>query len=224
MDAEFSILTVCTGNIHRSPLAAALLETWSGWYLPAAVSHEVRVRSAGFAAPVGAPMGAHVQVVAAMLGADGAAHAATQITDALIADSGLVLVASRRQRDEVLARVPSALRVTFTMREAGRIAAGLTDAALPGIAPSRTVRDLVGAVALMADHRGDHVDPGADDVIDPQGRDLDAYAQMTREEVVALAHLARTLFGMPEADVRAYVSAAEDEAALRAALGEANTP
>jgi protein-tyrosine phosphatase len=219
MAAEFLILTVCTGNIHRSPLAAALLQTWSGWYLPAAVSQEVGVRSAGFAAPIGAPMGSHVQIVAAMLGADGSAHAATQMTDALIADSGLVLVASRRQRDEVLARVPSALRVSFTMREAGRIAAGLTDAA-----PPHTLRALVDAVALLADHRGDHADPAADDVVDPQGRDLDAYAQMTREEVVALAHLARILFGMPDADVRAYISAAEDEAALLAALGEANPP
>ena len=217
MDGKFSILTVCTGNIHRSPLAAALLRTWGGWYLPAPLSSELTVHSAGFAAPVGAPMGAHVQVVAALLGADGSAHSATQITDELIAASDLVLVASRRQRDEVLARVPSALRMTFTMREAGRISAGLTDAA-----PPRSTRELGHAVAVMADHRGDHLDPAADDVIDPQGRDLDAYAQMAREEVVALAHLAHTLFGMPQADVRAYVVAAEDEAALLAALDETN--
>src|SRR6478609_5948740 len=121
----FSILTVCTGNIHRSPLAAALLGTWAGWYLPPSLAPHVGVRSAGFAAPVGAPMGSHVQTVARALGADGSAHTASQITDGLIAGSNLVLVASRRQRDEVLARVPSALRMTFTMREAGRIAAGL---------------------------------------------------------------------------------------------------
>ena len=214
--AEFSILTVCTGNIHRSPLAAVLLETWSGWYLPAALSSSVRVRSAGFAAPVGAPMGSHVQVVARALGADGSAHAASQITDDLIAGSNLVLVASRRQRDEVLARVPSALRMTFTMREAGRIAAGLADRERPEVA-----RDLVATIARMADHRGDHNDAAADDVIDPQGRDLPAYAQMTREEVVPLAHLAAALFGMPQADVGAYIAAAQDEAALLAALGDA---
>jgi protein-tyrosine phosphatase len=216
MVTEFSILTVCTGNIHRSPLAAVLLETWSGWYLPAALSPSVRVRSAGFAAPVGAPMGGHVQTVARALGADGSAHAASQITDDLIAGSNLVLVASRRQRDEVLARVPSALRVTFTMREAGRIAGGLQDGDRP-----EDVSDLVGTVARMADHRGDHVDAARDDVIDPQGRDLAAYAQMTREEVVPLAHLAATLLGMPQPDVEAYLAAAEDEAALLATLGDA---
>jgi len=92
-----------------------------------------------------------------------------RVTDGLIAGSNLVLVASRRQRDEVLARVPSTLRMTFTMREAGRIAAGLPDGDRPEVA-----RDLVDTVARMADHRGDHVDAAADDVIDPQGRDLAA--------------------------------------------------
>jgi protein-tyrosine phosphatase len=217
MAAEFAILTVCTGNVHRSPLAAELLQTWSAWYLPASLSPKVRVRSAGFAAPVGSPMGSHVRVIARALGANGTTHAATQITEELIAESDLVLVASLRQRDEVLARVPSALRVTFTMREAGRIAAGLTDAARPHVA-----RDLINAVALMARHRADHADPAADDVIDPQGRDLAAYAQMTREEVIPLAHLAALLLGMPRADMRAYIAAAEDSTALFVALGAAD--
>jgi protein-tyrosine phosphatase len=209
MAADFSILTVCTGNIHRSPLAAVLLDTWSGWYLPAPVAEHVHVRSAGFAPPAGAPMGAEVLAVARTLGADGSRHVASRITDELIAASDLVLVASRRQRDEVLARVPSALRVTFTMREAGRIAAGLET-------PSRrgTVADLVNTVAVMADHRGDHADATGEDVTDPQGRELAAYAQMTREEVVPLANLAAVLFGMPDADVRAYAAAVEDAATL----------
>lgn len=209
MTVQFSILTVCTGNIHRSPLAAALLETWAGWYLPVALTDHVRVRSAGFAAPVGAPMGAWVQLAARALGTDGSSHAATQISDEMIAEANLVLVASRRQRDEVLSRVPSALRLTFTMREAGRIAADI------GLAPRpRVARDLIETVALMADRRGDHTDAATDDVIDPQGRDVAAYSQMTREEVVPLAHLAAVLFGMPRADVQAYITAAEDSPAL----------
>lgn len=215
MAADFSILTVCTGNIHRSPLAAALLETWAGWYLPASVADRVRVRSAGFAAPEGAPMGSRVRIMAAALGADGSRHAATQITDQAIAGADLVLVASRRQREEVLARVPSALRATFTIREAGRIAEGMPDDRHP-----RSVRDLSDTVSFLTDHRGDQRDAAADDVIDPQGRDLTAYAQMAREEVVPLAHLAAALFGMPQADVRAYIAAAEDEAALLSGLSE----
>lgn len=215
MADEFSILTVCTGNIHRSPLAAVLLETWSGWYLPAPLSSQIRVRSAGFAAPAGSPMGSRVRVVAEALGADGSAHTATRITDEMIAGSDLVLVASRRQREEVLSRVPTALRLTFTVREAGRIAAGISGAAKP-----HGVRDLVRTIALMADHRGNYSDAASDDVIDPQGLGDDAYMQMTREEVVPLAQLAAVLLGMPRPDLEAYIAAAEDPAALMARRAE----
>ncbi len=30
----FTVLVVCTGNLNRSALGAALLRTWVGWYLP----------------------------------------------------------------------------------------------------------------------------------------------------------------------------------------------
>ncbi|WP_175525165.1 hypothetical protein [Microbacterium sp. cf046] len=219
MVAEFSILTVCTGNIHRSPLAASLLETWAGWYLPAELSSHVDVRSAGLAAPVGSPMGRRVRAMAEALGADGSNHAARQIDDELIASSSLVLVASRRHRDEVLSRVPSALRVTFTMREAGRIAAGIVADHRPLV-----VRDLVETVAAMANRRGDHVDPATDDVIDPQGLGDDAYLQMAGEEVVPLAHLAALLLGMPRPDLDAYIAAAQDPAALTARFTDAERP
>lgn len=213
MTPAFTILTVCTGNIHRSALAATLLETWRSWYLPAQTASLIRVHSAGFAAPVGSPMGEHVRLVAAALGGDGTAHRATQLTDEMIASADLVLVASRRQRDEALARVPSALRTTFTMREAGRICEALPPASPADLASLRSV------VALMADHRGEHADPGSDDVIDPQGRDLDAFVQMTREEVVPLARLGAALFGMPAADLRAYLAVVDDPAAVLAMLG-----
>jgi len=210
--AEFSILTVCTGNIHRSPLAAALLGTWAEWYLPPAVADTVRVGSAGLAAPVGSPMGARVQRIAAALGADGSAHLASQITDQRIAESGLVLVATRRQRDEVLGRVPAALRKTFTIREAGRIASRLT----PPTGP-RTGSDLAAIVAKLADQRATPAAPDDDDVLDPQGLGDEAYAQMAGEEIAPLVHLATVLFGMPPGDERAYLAAAEDPAALLAA-------
>lgn len=218
MADDFSILTVCAGNIHRSPLAAALLKTWVGWYLPQPLAGRVRVRSAGFAADVGAPMSSKVHAVAESLGADGSAHVATQITDELIEGSDLVLAASRLQRDEVLSRVPSALRMTFTMREAGRIASGMD----PGTQP-RVVRDLISTVAMMADHRVHPTGTDSDDVIDPQGRDLVAYAQMTREEVVPLARLAAILLAMPRPDVQSYLAAANDESALLAALADSES-
>ncbi|GAA1469092.1 hypothetical protein [Microbacterium thalassium] len=209
MMPAFSILTVCRGNIHRSPLAACLLETWAGWYLPAAVSESVSVRSAGLTAPVGEPMGRRVQKVVRALGADGSHHRATQITEDLIASSDLILVASRSQQQQVLSYVPAALRRTFTLREAGRIAA-----TLPVPSPPHAPSDLVAMVSAMADHRTAPMNPADDDVLDPQGEGDDAYQQMVREEVPAVVALARTLLRMPRGDVEAYLAAAEDPASL----------
>ncbi|WP_314506956.1 hypothetical protein [uncultured Microbacterium sp.] len=211
MDDRFSILTVCTGNIHRSALAAALLERWRTWYLLDPVAAAVTVTSAGFDAPSGAPMGTRAQAIARALGADGSAHLATRMTDRMISDADLVLVASVHHRDETVRRVPAALRKTFTIREAGRIAASLD---LPH--PPAGVDDLLRTVALLAGNRVQADD--SDDIIDPQGRNEEAHLQMANEEVPALARLAHALLGMPKSDADAYIDVAGTPEALRAQL------
>ena len=211
MGDPFTILAVCAGNIHRSALAAALMERWRTWYLPPAVAADVAVRSAGMIAPVGAPMGSRAQRIAHALGADGSRHSAVQLTDSAIDAASLILVATVRQREQVIQRVPTALRVTFTIREAGRIAGSLG----PRMTPA-SVADLAGTVAVLAGRRV--AADGSDDIIDPQGLGDDAYLQMAREEVAPLARLAHVLFGMPKADVAAYTDAAESTDALRAEL------
>lgn len=202
------MVTLCTGNVHRSALAASLLRRWAGWYLSDDLAEEVSVASAGFAAPVGAPMGDRVLAMARALGADGSTHRAAQVDDRLLAGADLVLVATRRQREKVLHRAPSALRKTFTIREAGRIAEGLeaTAPASPG--------DLRRVVQRLADLRAAPVSEAADDIIDPQGLGEAAYLQMVQEEVGALARLAGPLFGMPRPDMDAYLAAAEDPSRL----------
>jgi protein-tyrosine phosphatase len=192
---EFVVLAVCAGNLHRSALAEVLLRRWAAWYLPSPLAARVRMVSAGVIAPAGAPMGDRVQQIAEALGADGSAHSATRLTDAHVRDADLVLTASRRHRDTVLEREPSAVRRTFTIREAGRIAASL--------APARatTVHDLRDAVGMLADRRT----PGEDDIIDPEGLDDRAYAALVEQEVPALVRLAAMLFGMPKGDVEQYM-------------------
>ena len=205
----FRILAICTGNVHRSPLAGALLERWAGWYLPDELSASVSVASAGTAAALGRGATARVSAISAALGADVSAHRATQITDEMIASADLVLAASRAHRDDALGRVPSALRRTFTIREAGRIAEQIPLRTAP-----RSLQELRLLVAEMADSRPASGASGNDDVIDPQGLDDAAYLRMSREEVPPLASLAVLLFGMPTADLAAYRSAAGDPALL----------
>lgn len=208
---EFVILCVCAGNIHRSVLAEAVLQTWAQWYLPADAAARVRVESAGLIAEPGVPMGEKARRIAAALGAQDRARTATTLTDELVSAADLVLTATRRQADEVVRRVPAALRSTFTMREAGRVAEGLTGP--EGVAPGRTPGEFRAIVARLADGRRGGT-PDEDDVIDPQGRGDEAYLQMTQQEVPALASVAVALFGMSPSDFGAYVAAANDPASL----------
>ena len=204
----FSVLVVCTGNLNRSALGAALLGTWARWYLPPGIASSVRVTSAGLQAPVGSKMRSRTRRIAEALGADGAAsHRARQITEEMIRSADLVLVASSDQRESVLGMVPSALRSTFTIREAGRIVEQL-----PAWDAPASTAELQARVAMVAENRNvaagrlDRVD---DDIIDPQGKDEEAYRLMAQQEVPPLARIAAALLGMPPAEVIAYDVAAE---------------
>ncbi|WP_430647053.1 hypothetical protein [Agromyces sp. GXS1127] len=199
---EFRVLAVCTGNLNRSALAAALLRRWADWYLPADVAARVVVTSAGLAAPVGQPMRSRTRVIAERLGAEGRTHRATQVDEATIRAADLVLGADVAHRDGVLGMVPSMLRSAYTIREAGGIAAALGPAA-----PPASIDELRARAAAFAERRALGLDADGD-ITDPQGRGDDAYRAMAREEVPPLASLAATLFGMPRAEVVAVVDAA----------------
>ncbi len=98
------ILVVCTGNVCRSPLAAALLQR----ALP-----ERHVSSAGLAAPVGREADATVRELASADGLDLTGHRARQLTPEMLRDAELVLVMSEGQRREVGRLDPGALGKTM---------------------------------------------------------------------------------------------------------------
>ncbi|MDT0619881.1 low molecular weight protein-tyrosine-phosphatase [Salinisphaera sp. P385] len=77
------ILTVCTGNICRSPLA----EVWLQAQLP-----DLQVTSAGVGALVGHGAAPNAQDVAADAGLDLSAHQARQVNVALVGAADLILV------------------------------------------------------------------------------------------------------------------------------------
>ena len=208
--SRFVVLTVCTGNVHRSPLAAALLRQWAAWYLPPDLASAIIVTSAGTGPPVGAPMGQTAAVICRALGADDTTHRARQLDDDTIATADLVLAASRSHRDEILSRVPSAMRRTFTFREAARAARAHTGAR-PALG---SVNDLRHTVGLLAEHRAPPTHADDDDVIDPHKQGAEAYLRMAEEEVPALCELAEVLFGMPHADLEEYRRVSSDAAFL----------
>ncbi|BDZ54912.1 arsenate reductase/protein-tyrosine-phosphatase family protein [Agromyces marinus] len=201
---EFRVLVVCTGNINRSALAAALLRTWVEQARSADAAPRVVVTSAGLAAPAGQPMRRRTRAIAERLGADGRAHRAVQIDERDIRAADLVLTADVAHRDAVLGMVPSMLRSTFTIREAGGIARRLGPSPAPASADELRAR-----VAAFGGRRElGATDDG--DITDPQGREDEAYRAMAREEVPPLAAIAATLFGLPPSEVDAVLATVAD--------------
>jgi protein-tyrosine phosphatase len=161
---SFAILTVCLGNVCRSPQAELLLAARLR-----AHGVEPDVSSAGARALVGRAVDPSS---AAELDARGVVHdtfAARQLTPALVQPAALVLTATRDLRSRVLEEVPGALRRTFTLREFAAHCARLVPADGSAYADPREL------VAQAAAQRGSVVldDP---DVPDPIGRSEETHA------------------------------------------------
>jgi protein-tyrosine phosphatase len=159
----FSVLFVCTGNICRSPLGERLLK--------ARISDgSVLVASAGTAALVGRGIDGPSALVLRELGGDPEGHSAQRITRALVAGSDLILTAETAHRSAILKVEPTLFRRTFTMREFARLGASLKDT--KAVADHTALRSRVAEVAGMRG-RVDPGVPGADEIGDPYGANLD---------------------------------------------------
>ncbi|TMW71337.1 low molecular weight phosphotyrosine protein phosphatase [Thauera sp. UPWRP] len=104
------LLTVCTGNICRSPLAAALLRSRLTDKGLAA-----EVQSAGIGALVGHPADASTQRIAIEQGIALDVHRAQQIDTPLTRWADLIVVMEQHHLDEVLALDPTARGKTFLL-------------------------------------------------------------------------------------------------------------
>lgn len=172
------IMTICTGNICRSPLAALMLST-------RLADLDVTVSSAGTRGMVDAGMTDEAQRLAFARGVttDAAAtHRARFLNEAHLAAPDLILAMTRDHRRAVAELAPSRLRSTFTVREFARLAASVPDASVRVAADGAATQDpsarLRAALAAVAGQRGlvlPPADPGDDDVIDPYRRSWTTY-------------------------------------------------
>jgi protein-tyrosine phosphatase len=108
--AQFRVLFVCVGNVCRSPMGERLLRI----RLP---EDRFEVASAGVNALEGAPMSPDTVVELTARGGRADGFVARRLTEDMLHQADLVLVATRELRSRVLAETPSALRRTFTVRE-----------------------------------------------------------------------------------------------------------
>ncbi|PYO98327.1 MAG: hypothetical protein DMD61_10145 [Gemmatimonadetes bacterium] len=92
-----NILLVCTGNICRSPLAAALLERALG----ERAAEGITVSSAGTGAWDGAPVSEGAYLVGLERGLDLSSHRARLLTRELVEEADLILTMARHHRARV---------------------------------------------------------------------------------------------------------------------------
>jgi protein-tyrosine-phosphatase len=93
-----TVLVVCTGNICRSPMAAALLRH----LLHARGIDDIEVRSAGTAPWDGAPASEGSYLVSLEHGLDLSSHRSRQLTTDIVADAGLILGMSTSHVDRAI--------------------------------------------------------------------------------------------------------------------------
>ena len=163
------ILTVCTGNVCRSPVLERLLRFGLAQHWPEAVG-ALQVASAGTHAVVGQTIPPPLMRRLAAVGVDSSPFVARQLTRDMVAAADLVIAMTRAHRAAVVELHPRSVHRTFTLRELSR----LTTVLPPGDrAPRDAATRLALFVSALAACRGLAPDAElADDVIDPyRGRD-----------------------------------------------------
>lgn len=181
----FRILTVCTGNICRSPLAESLLRQ----DLPAS---DFEVSSSGvMAVPNGRVPAPQVRIGKSVGVTDLHNHTARPLTLDHLAHADLVLGLSRGHRKMIVRMEPRVVRKTFTLREFAHIAqyvtpddveACMVEGALP----------LPAAVEAVARLRGMVPPPSGQadfDVVDPFHQSKAVY-KASRDQLVPAADVA----------------------------------
>jgi protein-tyrosine phosphatase len=154
------VLVVCTANIARSPLAAAMLSR--------ALGSDVEVSSAGTRARAGFPAAPESVRLGEERGLDLRDHRSCLVTPELVAEADLVLTMSERQRDAVGPMAPRTAGRVFSLREFDRLTGaveGDTDPAAPVSERLRWWRDRAHLARPMAPRAKDR-----EDIADPIGK------------------------------------------------------
>jgi protein-tyrosine phosphatase len=182
------ILTVCTGNICRSPVAERLLQAGLDQVRPGAFE----VRSAGTRAMVGDPIQPMSASIIRTYGGTPEGFAARQLTPQILRDTDLVLAMTSAHRGKVMQMDASLLKRTFTIREFSRMIDVLDQPDAP--APDGDIRAFWQELprrAASVRHMALAMEPADNDVVDPYRRGEETYHQMEDELAPAILAILR---------------------------------
>jgi protein-tyrosine phosphatase len=176
----FSILTVCTGNVCRSPAVERLLTSKLG--------PTVGVSSAGTHALVGHPIAEPMAALLRDSGADPDEFEARRLSEQMLKKADLVLSMTRAQRGLVVELWPAAVRRAFTLREFARLLSWVDPSALPTGTPADRLR---AAIPLAGAQRARwRTPPDEDDVLDPFRLSNTVYAESFAQIISAVDSIA----------------------------------
>lgn len=189
MTAAPTMLTVCTGNVCRSPLLERLLQR------EVDAAHGVgalAVRSAGTRALVGQAMDERSAKLLLEFGGDPSGFTARLLTESLVEQADLILTATPEHRSRVVQLDPRALRRTFTVHEFTALVNAIPTTELPRWgSPADAVVEL-GATARA--QRGKAGRPATAGLVDPYRQRDEVYAELGQQVREVWPGLAR-VFG-----------------------------
>jgi len=194
MGDEARILIVCTGNICRSPFIERLLQHELDEHRSS--DRGIIVRSAGTGALVGSAIDPQASAQLVAHGGDASGFRARDLAPALIAESDLVLTATRAHRGKVALMCPKVLRRVFTFCDFADLVDGIDGLSSP-VAP-RDPRAWVRQVTeKAAASRGLKPPLALDlaDIADPYRREDEAFAAMAQQVVESMPAVVRSLVG-----------------------------
>lgn len=182
------ILTVCTGNICRSPFAERYLQT----HLDSLAPGRFEVSSAGTQALTGKPMDRQSAEFLALEGVNADGFGARQLNETMLAEVDFVLALTVEHRNMVLARSPRMLKRAFTVREFARVLEAVqfdADISLPRGGEHEDIAarwKVLPKLAALKRHLAPAARTGDDDVVDPYRRPPEVYEQMIDELLPSL--------------------------------------
>ena len=189
MVGDARILTVCTGNICRSPFMERALQSELDRSWGPGV---VEVRSAGTGALAGEPMNPPALRVLQAAGYSADGFVARSLTPEIVASADLVLTATRRHRGLVAQMHPKALRYAFTLREFADLVSDVPRESYAADDPRSHVQALVQAAAARRGMRPPLSDEDSD-IVDPYLREDVVFDTMSTQVMSALPQVAAAL-------------------------------
>ena len=180
------VLTVCTGNICRSPVAARLLTVGLATRLPPGEATRVRVTSAGTSAVVGAPIDHLAEHTLVARGVPIVPHKGHQLSESDLINADLILAMTPSHARQCIRLNPECAPRVHTLRGAGILLTGQRAAG-----PSAT--DVVARGRAVVNHLAAQkagLHPEADlEVADPVGLPLEAFERTASVIAAALVPL-----------------------------------